>query len=50
MRRCTFAPCMEWLDSFVATLRKKVEVDAHAPLHIRTVHGVGYKFDPDAAD
>jgi len=38
------------LDSFVATLRKKVEVDAHAPLHIRTVHGVGYKFDPDAAD
>jgi two-component system alkaline phosphatase synthesis response regulator PhoP len=38
------------LDSFVATLRKKVEVDAHAPLHILTVHGVGYKFDPDAAD
>jgi len=32
------------LDSFVATLRRKVEKDAHNPIHILTVHGVGYKF------
>jgi DNA-binding response OmpR family regulator len=38
------------LDSFVATLRKKVEIDPHAPLHILTVHGVGYKFEPGLAD
>jgi len=32
------------LDSFVANLRKKIEVDPHHPAHIHTVHGVGYKF------
>ncbi len=32
------------LDSFVATLRRKVEKDAHNPVHILTMHGVGYKF------
>ena len=32
------------LDSFVANLRRKIEKDAHNPLHILTVHGVGYKF------
>lgn len=32
------------LDSFVSNLRGKIEVDAHAPTHILTVHGVGYKF------
>lgn len=32
------------LDSFVANLRKKIEVDPHHPVHIHTVHGVGYKF------
>ncbi len=32
------------LDSFVATLRKKIENDPHNPEHIHTVHGVGYKF------
>jgi len=32
------------LDSFVANLRKKIEVDPHHPVHIQTVHGVGYKF------
>ncbi len=38
------------LDSFVATLRKKVEPDPHTPQHILTVHGVGYKFDPALVD
>ncbi|NQU41467.1 MAG: response regulator transcription factor [Lentisphaerae bacterium] len=32
------------LDSFVASLRHKIEVDSSKPLHILTVHGVGYKF------
>jgi two-component system alkaline phosphatase synthesis response regulator PhoP len=32
------------LDSFVATLRRKIEKDPHNPTHILTIHGVGYKF------
>lgn len=32
------------LDSFVATLRHKIEADSSKPKHILTVHGVGYKF------
>lgn len=32
------------LDSFVATLRRKIEKDQHNPTHILTLHGVGYKF------
>ena len=32
------------LDSFVASLRHKIEVDSSKPQHILTVHGVGYKF------
>jgi DNA-binding response OmpR family regulator len=32
------------LDSFVATLRRKIEKDPHNPEHILTIHGVGYKF------
>lgn len=32
------------LDSFVASLRQKIEKKAGKPEHILTVHGVGYKF------
>ncbi|MDA1045007.1 MAG: response regulator transcription factor [Verrucomicrobia bacterium] len=32
------------LDSFVSNLRSKIEQDPRSPLHILTVHGVGYKF------
>jgi len=32
------------LDSFVASLRSKIEENSHKPDHILTVHGVGYKF------
>jgi DNA-binding response OmpR family regulator len=32
------------LDSFVASLRQKLEKKPPAPEHILTVHGVGYKF------
>ena len=32
------------LDSFVASLRSKIEKRKGDPEHILTVHGVGYKF------
>lgn len=32
------------LDSFVASLRAKVEANPRKPRHILTLHGVGYKF------
>jgi DNA-binding response OmpR family regulator len=32
------------LDSFVASLRSKIEKKSGSPQHIVTVHGVGYKF------
>lgn len=32
------------LDTFVAMLRAKIEKNPKAPVHILTVHGVGYKF------
>jgi DNA-binding response OmpR family regulator len=28
----------------VAALRKKLEINVRAPVHIITVHGLGYKF------
>jgi DNA-binding response OmpR family regulator len=39
------------IDNFVQKLREKVEKDADAPEHIRTVRGVGYLFEgPPQAD
>jgi two-component system response regulator VicR len=38
-------PSTRTVDNHVAGLRAKLERDA-APAHIRTVHGVGYKFIP----
>jgi DNA-binding response OmpR family regulator len=35
------------LDSFVASLRHKIEKKSSKPTHILTVHGVGYKFVGD---
>ncbi|MEI6516924.1 MAG: response regulator transcription factor [bacterium] len=32
------------LDTFVAMLRAKIEKNPRSPVHILTVHGVGYKF------
>lgn len=32
------------LDSFVASLRGKIEATSSSPKHIVTIHGVGYKF------
>jgi DNA-binding response OmpR family regulator len=37
-------PTTRTVDNHVAGLRSKLERDASEPAHIRTVHGVGYKF------
>ena len=32
------------VDAHVKNLRRKIEVDPHAPRHLLTVYGVGYRF------
>jgi two-component system, OmpR family, alkaline phosphatase synthesis response regulator PhoP len=39
-------PSTRTVDNQVAKLRKKLEADPARPVHLRTVHGVGYKFLP----
>ena len=39
-------PSSRTVDNHVAGLRAKLERDAAEPAHIKTVHGVGYKFIP----
>jgi two-component system response regulator RegX3 len=34
------------LDVHVKRLREKLEEDTHNPVHLKTVRGLGYKFDP----
>jgi len=34
------------LDTHIARLRKKLEIDPAAPVHLLTVHGVGYRLSP----
>jgi len=34
------------LDVHVKRLRRKVEEDSHRPVHLVTVRGLGYKFEP----
>lgn len=41
-------PVSRTVDNHVAGLRAKLESDPGQPVHIRTVHGVGYKFVGDA--
>jgi DNA-binding response OmpR family regulator len=36
------------VDNQVLKLRQKLEPDPANPVHFRTVHGVGYKFLPQA--
>lgn len=40
------APLTRTVDTHVARLRQKLEVDPHNPRHIQTVHGTGYTFAP----
>jgi len=37
-------PSTRTVDNHIASLRAKIERDPAAPLYLRTVHGVGYKF------
>lgn len=39
-------PSTRTVDNQVAKLRKKLEQDPARPVHLRTVHGAGYKFLP----
>ncbi|MCS7003319.1 MAG: helix-turn-helix domain-containing protein, partial [Dehalococcoidia bacterium] len=34
------------LRTFIKQLRKKIEPDPAAPKHIRTIAGIGYRFQP----
>ena len=45
------APTDRTVDMYVLNLRKKLEPDPHRPVHLITVHGVGYKMTggPDPA-
>ncbi len=38
------------IDAHVKNLRQKIETDPHEPRYIRTVHGLGYRFEPGAAE
>jgi len=39
-------PTSRTVDNHVAGLRAKLERDSSKPEHVKTVHGVGYKFMP----
>jgi DNA-binding response OmpR family regulator len=41
-----FVPNSRSLDQHISQLRKRIELDPGAPAIIRTVHGVGYRYDP----
>jgi len=38
-------PNSRTLDQHIAQLRKRIEMDAKNPVIIRTIHGVGYRYD-----
>lgn len=40
-----YLPSSRTLDQHISKLRKAIEVDPSAPLMIRTVHGLGYRFE-----
>jgi two-component system, OmpR family, alkaline phosphatase synthesis response regulator PhoP len=42
-----YMPNSRALDQYVSALRKKIELDAASPRIIRTVHGVGYRYDEE---
>ncbi len=39
-------PCTRTVDNHILRLRKKLEPEPAFPKHLRTVHGIGYKFSP----
>jgi DNA-binding response OmpR family regulator len=40
-------PITRTVDNHISSLRSKLETDPARPVHIQTVHGVGYRFVPD---
>ncbi len=40
-------PTTRTVDNHIARLRKKVEDDVENPIHVQTVHGLGYRFDSE---
>ena len=38
------------IDAHVKNLRQKIETDPSSPRYILTVHGIGYRFNPEAGD
>jgi DNA-binding response OmpR family regulator len=44
-----YMPNSRALDQYVSALRKKIEIDPTTPRVVRTVHGVGYRYDVDEA-
>ncbi|MEZ5965564.1 MAG: response regulator transcription factor [Planctomycetota bacterium] len=40
-------PTTRTVDNHIARLRKKVEHDVDNPTYVVTVHGIGYRFDPE---
>ncbi len=41
-------PASRSLDQHISQLRKRIEVEPRAPRIIRTVHGAGYRYEPEA--
>lgn len=39
-------PTNRTVDNHMVSIRRKIEEDPHHPVHIITVHGIGYKFVP----
>ncbi|MBI5849973.1 MAG: response regulator transcription factor [Planctomycetes bacterium] len=46
----THVPNTRTVDNHVARLRKKIEQDVDAPVHVVTVHGLGYRFDSEPTE
>ncbi len=42
-----FMPDSRALDQYISSLRRKIEADPAKPRIIKTVHGVGYRYDED---
>lgn len=42
-----YLPNSRTLDQHISKLRKRIEIDPQLPEIIATVHGAGYRFDPD---
>jgi DNA-binding response OmpR family regulator len=42
-------PTTRTVDNHVSRLRKKLEANPACPIHFQTVHGMGYKFVPEAS-